>query len=217
LPKHISRFGFILAVVAALVTGSALAPAKAHAQDPMEPTAEQVDASPKGLIGLGLIGAELGLTIPALAGLDETWSLIVFPAVGFAGGAVAGHYLIDQNDKEKVAVAMLMTGLALVIPSIVITVAATAYDPEEAFEDEEDIDEASPGMEEEAEASAPTQAETHRQVARAGSGMVRVHEGGVALTLPGLSVGNVYTPDELARFGGEQATEVQLSIVSGVF
>ena len=210
LPTHISRFGFVLAFAAASFAGNFAAPDVAEAQEPIEE--DQLDASPKGLIGLGLIGAELGLTIPALAGLDETWSLITFPLVGFAGGAVAGHFLIDKNDKPKVAVAMLLTGLVLVLPSIVITVAATRYDPEAAFEEQQE-DERERNAETR-EARLPTPAQS---VAAAGTGMVRVHEGGVALTMPGLSVQPVYSPEELARYGGRQATEVQLSVVSGVF
>ena len=212
MPKHIRRFGLTMAFAAALAVGTLASPSRAAAQDPAP---VQVDASPKGLIGLGFIGAELGLTIPALAGLDETWSLIVFPVVGAAGGAVAGHYAIDNRGNEKAAVATLIIGLALVVPSIVITVAATAYDPEDDFEEE------GPEDEDGAEAAEPEPeaelARRRRLATRGGSGMVRLHEGGVSLALPGLSVSQVYTPLELARYGGEQATEIQLSLFSGAF
>ena len=223
MPKHISRFGLTMAFAAALAVGALASPSRAAAQDPMDPGPVQVDASPKGLIGLGLIGAELGLTIPALAGLDETWSLVVFPIVGAAGGAIAGHYAIDNRGNEKAAVATLMIGLALVVPSIVITVAATAYDPEDDFEEEDAAADES-GEEEaaepEAEAEPEPEAELDRRrrlATRGGTGMVRIHDGGVSLALPALSVGQVYTPQELARYGGEQATEVQLSLFSGAF
>lgn len=213
-----------MAFAAALAVGALASPSRAAAQDPMDPGPVQVDASPKGLIGLGLIGAELGLTIPALAGLDETWSLIVFPVVGAAGGAIAGHYAIDNRGNEKAAVATLMIGLALVVPSIVITVAATAYDPEDDFEEEEDAaadeagDEEAAEAEPEAEPEPEAELDRRRRLATAGgTGMVRIHDGGVSLALPALSVGQVYTPQELARYGGEQATEVQLSLFSGAF
>lgn len=221
MPKHISRFGLTLAFAATLAVGTLAEPSRAAAQDPMP---VQVDASPKGLIGFGLIGAELGLTIPALAGLDETWSLIVFPVVGAAAGAIAGHYAIDNRGNEKAAVATLMVGLALVVPSIVITVAATAYDPEDDFEEDdgggggEEAEASEEESEPEPEAEPEARRESRRQLAtRGGTGMVRVHEGGVSLSLPGLTVGQVYTAQELARYGGEQATEVQLSLFSGVF
>ncbi|MBC7173576.1 MAG: hypothetical protein H5U40_14140, partial [Polyangiaceae bacterium] len=56
----------------------------------------QVEAGHKGLVGMGLLGAEIGLSVPALAGLDATWALIVFPIVGAAGGAISGHYAFDR-------------------------------------------------------------------------------------------------------------------------
>ncbi len=218
LPKHISRFGLTLAFAAAVAVGTLASPSRAAAQDPAEEPV-QIEASPKGLIGLGFIGAELGLTIPALAGLDETWSLIIFPVVGAAGGAIAGHYAIDNRGNEKAAVATLMIGLALVVPSIVITVAATAYDPEDDFE-EEDAGGGDEAAEAESEPEAEPEAEIDRRrrlATRGGTGMVRVHEGGVSLAPPGLTVGQVYTAQELARYGGEQATEVHLSLFSGAF
>jgi hypothetical protein len=92
----------------------------------------EVKAVPKGTVGLGLIGAELGFVIPTVCGLDETWSLIVFPIVGAGGGAALGYFLLDKGDGHpKAAIAMLATGLALVIPAAVITLWATAYSPED--------------------------------------------------------------------------------------
>ena len=105
----------------------------AHAQE-----GEQIRSSPKGLIGLGLIGAELGLVIPAAAGLDDTWALVTFPILGATGGALAGHFLIDDNDQEELGVAMLVSGLALVVPALVLTLTLTAYDPD----DDEGMEEA---------------------------------------------------------------------------
>ena len=119
-----SRIGFVAAIAAAL-TVSAATPARAQA----EPV--QVTADFKGIIGCGLIGAELGFVVPALAGLDETWAFIVFPVVGAAGGGLLGYFLIEQNDEREIAVASLAVGMALIIPTMVITLSATAYDPEE--------------------------------------------------------------------------------------
>ena len=56
---------------------TAVDPARAHAQDPV-----QQESGFKGLFGLGILGAELGLVIPAAAGLDQWWALVVFPAIG---------------------------------------------------------------------------------------------------------------------------------------
>jgi hypothetical protein len=90
-----------------------------------------VQADLKGAFGLGLIGAEAGLVVPALFGLHETWSLLVFPAAGAAGGAVAGYFLLEQGGGHpELAVAALTTGMLLAIPAIVLTMSVSAYDPE---------------------------------------------------------------------------------------
>lgn len=196
------------------------APSTAAAQ-PTEP--QRIDASPKGLLGLGFIGAELGLTIPALAGLDDTWALIVFPVVGAAGGAVAGHFAIDNRGNEKAAVATLTLGLALVVPALVLTLWATRYDPDdedaiEASTSGNAADEADDATEPPATDAAPSAATTRRDaVARTGTGLLRLGQGGLQLGLPGVSLVPSYTREELALFGGGQTNEVRLSLFTGAF
>ena len=216
------RFAGVLAFCVAL---GAFAPAGAAAQDPV---GEQVTSSPKGLIGLGLIGAELGLVIPAAAGLDDTWALVTFPLVGAAGGAIAGHFLIDNNDKPKIGVAMLVTGLALVVPALVLTLSLTAYDPDdeddggsdggeeaaaEELSDEEEGTVSEPPAEVETESAA-----LHRaRVARAGGGLLRIGEAGVLVGVPNVELVPTFTQDELSRFGGTQSNELRLALLSGAF
>ena len=185
------------------------------------PRPEQIDSSPKGLIGLGIFGAELGLVIPAAAGLDDTWALVTFPLIGAGGGAVAGHYLIDNNNRPKLAVSVLVVGLALVVPSLVLTLALRAYDPDDAQDIEEERDEE---IADEREADAedagkqPVSAvDRAERVARAGDGLLRIGESGPMLGVPGLSVVPTYTPEELALFGGRQTNELRLSLLSGAF
>ncbi|MEM7608668.1 MAG: hypothetical protein AAF411_25215 [Myxococcota bacterium] len=209
---------------ALIAVSSILSAAPASAQD----AGAQVDSSPKGLIGLGLIGAELGLVIPAAAGLDDTWALVTFPIVGATGGAIAGHFLIDNNDQTEVGVAMLVSGLALVVPALVLTLSLTAYDPD----DDEDMSEAptlgdeevAPEDEDGTVTEPPADVETEsaarsraRQVARAGSGLLRVGEAGWMVGVPGLSLVPTYTPQELSLFGGDQSNELRLSLFSGAF
>lgn len=115
------------AFVSVLLLGfSALTAAPARAQV----MTQEVESGVKGTIGLGLIGAELGFAIPAIIGVDEVWPYIVFPSVGAAGGAVAGYFAIDANNENTAGVAVLAASLALVIPTVVLTVAALRYDPE---------------------------------------------------------------------------------------
>ena len=95
---------------------------------------DQVEPGFKGVIGLGIVGAELGFVLPAVAGLHETWAFIVFPIVGAAGGAIGGYFAFEQPGNVELSVTALAVGMALIIPSMVITLAATAYDPEDEGE-----------------------------------------------------------------------------------
>lgn len=214
------RFGGVLAFCVAL---GAFAPTGAAAQD-----GEQITSSPKGLIGLGLIGAELGLVIPAAAGLDDTWALVTFPLVGAVGGALAGHFLIDNNNKPKIGVAMLVTGLALVVPALVLTLSLTAYDPDdddegsdgdEADEADEEIDDEEEGTVSEppAEVETETAAVNQARVARAGGGLVRMGETGWLVGVPNIELVPTFTQEELTLFGGNQTNELRLAVFSGAF
>jgi outer membrane protein OmpA-like peptidoglycan-associated protein len=82
-----------------------------------------------GTIGLGLIGAELGFVIPAIAGVRSTWSLTVFPLVGAAGGAMGGYFLLDKGARHPAAAFdILMVGaMALVIPGMMLTTWASSH------------------------------------------------------------------------------------------
>lgn len=214
-----SRLAGSAVLAAALVLfSSAGAPSAAEAQ---APAGDQVEASPKGLVGLGLIGAEIGFIVPAVAGLHETWAFIVFPIVGAAGGAVAGHFLLDANDLTEWSIVTLAVGMAMVVPTMVITLSATAYDPEdemqlpdEAGGDEETLDDAAVPGEEEA---APQSNARQRHLARAGGGLLRFAGDELVLTAPAIEIAQSLTPAERLRFGGESATELHVPVVSGAF
>lgn len=119
-----------LLFVGAVAALAATHPTRACAQEDSQ-LGTAVGATPKGTIGLGLIGAELGLVIPAVSGLHDVWATITFPLVGAAGGAVAGYFAIDNRGASAGAVAALATGAALVVPSLVITMMARTYRPRE--------------------------------------------------------------------------------------
>ncbi len=144
--RCVRSFIWCLAFAASLfVAIPGACPATASAQAVPPPV--EVATSYKGVVGLGLIGAELGFAVPALAGMDQTWAFIVFPAVGAAGGATAGYFLLEGEGKSVGAnVALLATGLALVIPTMVVTLSATAYDPDDeaAIEGSDDDSESGP-------------------------------------------------------------------------
>lgn len=131
-----ARFVAVATLAAAVWSGSLEAgPARASAQCMAgSPLCSQVSPTAKGMIGLGLIGAELGFVIPALvqeaAGTNEWWPYLVFPVLGAAGGVVGGYFMEQETvNSPEVDVVFMAIGMALVVPTLVATLALTAYDP----------------------------------------------------------------------------------------
>lgn len=179
-------------VAAAVLSLLASAPHVAQAQADEEVAQEDKTIPPdfKGMVGLGLIGAELGFVIPALAGLHDTWAFIVFPIAGAAGGATAGYFLLEQDGGHpEIAVATLTAGMALAIPALIVTLSATAYEPEEA-----------------------TQIADLRN-----PGLVRFSENGVRLATPAINVVPGASERESLRTGASTAREVHVAVLSGKF
>ncbi|MEO0325213.1 MAG: hypothetical protein AAF447_19800 [Myxococcota bacterium] len=215
-----------MSIAIALVLATlALSAAPAAAQDPVAST-QQIDASPKGTIGLGLIGAELGFMFPALLGravpaFHDTWAFIVFPTAFAAGGAVAGWFALDSPNRSEAAVGVLAGSFALLVPTLVITLVSTAYDPDRDIIEASDAPPAADPADEETPAEArrmPSEPVDPRVVAlRAGTGLLRVQGGRLHLGMPGVSVVPRYTPQQIALYGGQQDHEVRLSLFSGAF
>jgi hypothetical protein len=188
--------------IAVMTVGLSCVPARGFAQ-----TRDLVPADYKAAVGLGLVGAELGAVLPAAFGMDAWWGYVLFPAVGAAGGAVAGYFAIDKPGHVEASVATLTAGMALVIPALVITLSLTAYDAES------DVDEqaqAKPGAQL-ARSAKSQQLMAARRHARAGSGMVRLDEGELALAMPGVAL-TPTRPSEPWRVTG-----ASVSLLSGQF
>lgn len=200
----LNRFVCAIALVAA--TTLSLLPRSTEAQ--VDPAAfGDVQATPKGAIGLGLVGAELGLIIPSVSGLNEVWALTVFPVVGAAGGALAGYFALDKPGREKGSVAVLVVGIAGVLPAVLVTVKGVRQERQERWEPTPQIQ---------------IRSEKEKQafeLAEAGSGLMRRTRSGVRASMPDVSV-SLRTPetDETLRLGGlRPRREVRLSLFSGVF
>jgi hypothetical protein len=199
--------------LAALVVGLSFFAAPALAQEPPTPGAPPVEPVPpspvqadmKGVIGLGMIGAELGFVLPAAFGMKAWWGYLVFPLIGAAGGGVAGYFALEQNGGHpEVAVAMLVTGVALVIPALVFTVARTSYNADE------DMPVTSTARAAQVPASV-------RQAAAAGPGLLRLAGGDVLVRPPSVTVARSLSPQEARRTGAENNREYQIALLSGRF
>ena len=198
------RIGCALALTA--VISLSVPPRAAEAQvDP--PAFNNLQATPKGTIGLGLVGAELGLIIPSVSGLSDAWALAVFPVVGAAGGALAGYFALDKPGREKGSVAALVVGLAGVLPAILITVKGVRRERQERWEPTPQID-------------LRTEKEQRAfETAEAGPGLLRRSRSGLRVAAPGVTFSRRAPQDaETARMGGlRDRTEMRLSLASGVF
>lgn len=187
-------------IVAVSVAAAALAALPGHSQaqtvspggGTMPTTVDEkaLSADFKGTIGMGLIGAELGFVLPALVGARDTWAFIVFPVIGAGGGAAAGYFLLEKNDNAELAVASLVAGMALVVPALVVTLAATAYEPD---------------------------TESAMAAAEAGPGLLRLTDRGTFVAPPGVSAGSLVSPQEALRTGAPRPSSVRVSLVSGRF
>ncbi|MEY4580671.1 MAG: hypothetical protein RL701_5374 [Pseudomonadota bacterium] len=212
-----ARLRFILMGIAIVSVGLASAPVVTHAQT----APKLVEADFKGAVGLGLIGAELGAVIPALAGLDAPWAYIVFPVVGAAGGALAGYFALDKPGNVGLSIGALTLGMALVVPAFVVTLSATAYDGGDVETAHTRTRPAQSGYA--AAASRPSQfaqvsrAENRRRKAlrdefAAGPGFVRVVDGSLALATPAFAILPGTRSNGELRFSG-----VSVSLMSGRF
>ena len=194
------------AVAVAAVVALAAVPRTAEAQlDPA--TLDTVQATPKGTIGLGLVGAELGLIIPSVSGLNEAWALSVFPVVGAAGGALAGYFALDKPGRNKGSVAALVVGLAGVLPAILVTVKGVRQERQDRWEPTPQID-------------LRTEKEQRAfETAEAGPGLLRRSRSGLRVAAPGVTFSRRAPQDaETVRMGGlRERTEMRLSLASGVF
>ncbi len=180
------------------------APSIAEAQDEVF---SDIRATPKGTIGLGLVGAELGLIIPSLSGLNNAWALSVFPIVGATGGALAGYFALDKPGHDKGSVAALTVGLAGVIPAILVTVRGVRKERQERWEPTPQL-------------QLRTEKEQRAfETVEAGPGLLRRSRSGLRVAMPGMSFsGRATESAETLRMGGlRDRTEVRLSLASGVF
>jgi len=208
--NDIARIARVVLVSLALLLPMASGASHAHAQG------KAVAADYKGAVGLGLFGAEVGAVIPALAGVDAPWAYIVFPAVGAAGGAVAGYFAIDHAGHAELSVGVLTAGMALVIPALVITLWATAYDPDSDEADAQPMrgaGVASAGRAGRVHARAPISAQARRRVsvASAGTGMLRLADGELGFATPGVALVPSVQRGEMRLAG------VNVSLLSGRF
>jgi len=224
---------------AAIALGGALvafAPAEASAQDEGP---SQVTGTAKGIVGGALLGAEVVMIPMGAAGLKPWWPYLVFGGVGAAGGAVGGwavEQAVAESGPAEAPLYMLAGGLALIIPALVLSLNATTKDEFEDTADPATTTTTTKG----AEPPAPGPASPGAQPAGDGTTTIQVQpqsrnqkkkkpappragaifdlaSSEVRVGVPAIVVKNMYTNDEMAKFGVEQRTEVRVPFFSASF
>lgn len=82
----------------------------------------------KGIFGGALLGGEIGLVTLSAAHARAGWLYAVVPGALAIGGGIGG-YFIEKSADPKIPMFMLAGGMALIIPTVVITLSANAYQP----------------------------------------------------------------------------------------
>ena len=134
---------FIGSLLAAAITAGSLAatPSIASAQTCTGVSCTPVRPDGKGMIGLGLLGGELGLFIPALVQnamrTNEWWPYLVFPLVGIGAG-IGGGYALEQAtggwgsrnaNQPEISIGIMIAAMVLIVPTVVGTLALASYSP----------------------------------------------------------------------------------------
>jgi hypothetical protein len=192
------------ALAGTLALGVALAaPLSARAEGPVTPTA-------KGMVGGGLLGAEVVMISIGIAGVDRVWPYLVFGAVG-AGGGVVGGYFVEQTEIPEPSLYMLAGGMALVVPTLVVVLNATSYKPGE--DEEEGYEVIDPDKDKEKQPEAEGRAAPRRQARALPTwSLVEVGADRVTLGVPAVELRPATAMGEPLA-----ATELRVPMVGGRF
>jgi len=180
------------------------------------PCRADVSTTGKGMVGGGLLGAELVLTAEALIGVQQPWIYGVSVALGAGGGAVGGYFIERATQKvPEIPLLMTVAGLGLVIPALIVYVDATHEFRDNAPAAQELP--ADPAADPPAPDSGRELTLLERPSMPTGPALVSLRAGALSTGLPSVHVGSVYTPLEVQQFSVTQATQVLVPLFGGSF
>ena len=211
-----------LGAIAAGLTASAMLLAASNASAQTTPASEAVQPTGKGIVGGALLGGEVVDLTLGIVGVNRGWPYLVFGALGAVGGGIGG-YFVEQNTAgmAEVDAYMLAGGMALVIPTLVVSLNATMYRPPEVTNTTNTTEPANnqPAVGPAAPQPAPLQ--TRRLLQRPKEhfafSLVDVYKGSVAMGLPALQVKPLYTQREMWTYGVQQGSEVRVPLFYATF
>jgi hypothetical protein len=124
--RSVMRRAICGAVATAMLAAIGASAPDAEAQQYQNP----VSGTGKGAVGGALIGGEIGFLGLSAFGAKSGWLYATVPAALAIGGGIGGYY-IEKSASPEVSMYMLAGGMALIIPTVVITLTATSYGSEE--------------------------------------------------------------------------------------
>jgi hypothetical protein len=221
--KRLTAVAVAAATFAVALAGS---PGAACAQEAPGPNV--VTATGKGIVGGGLLGAEVVCITMGAVGVSRGWPYFVFGGVGAVGGAIGG-YFVEQAAVAEPSLYMLAGGLGLIIPTLIVSLNATAYKPPETDRQNEpatnepskDAPAPAPMM-----GAPPTTRREHRGPTLAKArpvhphiplSVIDVYKGQLALGFPALELRPLYSSRELWQYGVGQGTELRMPLFQTVF
>jgi hypothetical protein len=92
--------------------------------------AEPATATGKGVAGGIMLGAEVVMMPLGIAGVDKWWAYALGGGLGAAAGGVGGYFVETKVAAAEPSFFLLAGGMALVIPTVVVALNATAYKPD---------------------------------------------------------------------------------------
>jgi hypothetical protein len=188
-----------------------------------EARADNVSPDGKGIVGGGLIGADVVTLVEGIAGVRPGWAYAVGAILGAGAGATGGYFIerASFSDDGRVPTYMLAGGLALIIPALVVSLNATRYIPQEgATEDRAPTaPPAEPGAPggsvvtpppaaEPAPAPAPPPA-----AAPPPQSLFDLHEGTFRMGVPVPDVRPVFTVAQQRQYGMQAQTELRMPVL----
>ncbi len=202
-------------------------------------SAQEVSPTGKGITGGALLGAEAVMLVEAALDVKPAWAYLVGGAVGGIGGGVGG-YFVEQGSSARPSLLLLAGGIVLAIPTTVAVLSVTSYDPPADYTedsgpdaDEPVADPPQPGgtaAQPTAKAKKPKQQRRRRVAKRKrkklpqptlhaerSPALVGLSRGYLSLSVPSVSVHDVYTEKERLQFGLKRVRELRVPVLNFTF
>ena len=205
----------IIALAAALSLGAAAflgGASEARAEGPVVGTG-------KAIAGTALLGGEAVAIGMAAFGVKKGWPYLVFPPLVAVGGGIGGYFIEAAAPPAEVPLFLLAGGMALVIPTVIVSLNATVYRAPDGYVDEPVTNKPAdlPALPKISKARGSRLAAAPKAAPRVPFSLVDMYDGTLAFGFPAIEVRQVYTQDEIAKYGVTQAREFRVPVFRAVF